>query len=115
MSFLFFAAAAAAATVASTQPAAPVPAVASTPATAVATATQPKRAVDVPASGFAAPPTKQEAAGDPNEMVCKRIVTTGTRFASKDCRTRAEWNQLAVDSRQATHDITDRQGGLNGK
>jgi hypothetical protein len=101
MSPLFFAAAAAAASVA----AAPTPAPAPIPV----------RTADVPASGFGAPPTKQEAAGDPNEMICKRIVSTGTRFASKDCRTRSEWNQLAVDSRQATHDLTANQGGLTTK
>ncbi len=81
-----------------------------------ATVSPPVKSVDVPASGFAAPPTKQEAAGNPNETICRRTVNTGTRFAVKDCRTRAEWNQLAVDSRQATHDMTDRQGGLsNGR
>jgi hypothetical protein len=79
-----------------------------------ATVSPPVKSVDVPASGFAAPPTKQETAGDPNETICKRTVNTGTRFAVKDCRTRAEWNQLAIDSRQATHDMTDRQGGLTG-
>ncbi len=74
----------------------------------------PSKSIDVPASGFAAPLTKQERAGDPAEVLCKRLSTTGTRFAVKDCRTRAEWGQLAVDSRQATHDMSDRQGGLSG-
>jgi hypothetical protein len=87
---------------------------AATPPT-TATISPPVKSVSVPASGYGAPPTKQELAGDPNQTVCKRIATTGTRFASQDCRTRAEWNQLAVDSRQATTDIRDRQGGLTAK
>ncbi len=78
-----------------------------------ATISPPVKSIDVPASGFAAPLTKQERAGNPAEVVCRSITTTGTRFAVKDCRTRAEWGQLAVDSRQAVHDMTDRQGGLS--
>jgi hypothetical protein len=74
----------------------------------------PSKSIDPPASGFAAPLTKQERAGDPKEVICKSISTTGTRFAVKDCRTRAEWGQLAIDSRQAVHDMSDRQGGLSG-
>ncbi len=73
----------------------------------------PTYAKDVPANGFASPPTPREIAGDPQQTICKRIATTGTRFPITDCRTRAEWNELAVDSRQATHDMTDRQGGLS--
>jgi hypothetical protein len=78
----------------------------------VANISPPSKSIDPPASGFAAPLTKQERAGDPKEVVCKTIATTGTRFPIKDCRSRSEWNQLAVDSRQATHDISDSQGGL---
>jgi hypothetical protein len=80
----------------------------------VANISPPSKSIDPPASGFAAPLTKQERAGDPKEVVCKTIATTGTRFPVKDCRTRSEWNQLAIDSRQAAHDISDRQGGLSG-
>jgi len=32
---------------------------------------------------------------DPNEMVCKRSDTTGSRLgANKQCHTRAEWDQM---------------------
>jgi hypothetical protein len=78
----------------------------------VANISPPSKSIDPPASGFAAPLTKQERAGDPKEVVCKTIATTGTRFPIKDCRTRSEWSQLAIDSRQATHDMSDRQGGM---
>jgi hypothetical protein len=72
----------------------------------------PSKAIDPPASGFAAPTFKQDK-GDQSQTVCKRVTTTGTRFAITDCRSRAEWNQLAIDSRDATHDMSDRQGGLS--
>jgi hypothetical protein len=72
----------------------------------------PSKSIDPPASGFASPTFKQDA-GDQSQTVCKRIATTGTRFAITDCRSRAEWNQLAIDSRQAAHDMSDRQGGLS--
>lgn len=75
----------------------------------------PTYAKDVPATGFASPPTPRDIAGDPRQTICKRIATTGTRFPVTDCRSRAEWNELAVDSRQATHDMSDRQGGLSAQ
>ncbi len=56
---------------------------------------------------------KPQQVGDPNEMICKRTVNSGTRFATKDCRTRAEWNQLATDSAKAVQDMTSRQGGAS--
>ena len=48
-----------------------------------------------------AAPSKTAAS---DKMVCKTIATTGTRFLSHDCRTQAEWDQLAADSRQTTAD-----------
>ena len=59
----------------------------------------PRTAV-VPPAVKAAP--GKTAASD--KMVCKSIATTGTRFMSHDCRTQAEWDQMAADSRQATAD-----------
>src|ERR1700722_7307411 len=70
-------------------------------------------AAGVSASGYASPPTKADAAGDPNEMVCKRITVVGTHLPSKDCRSRADWNQLTADSKTATHDLRANQNGLN--
>ena len=100
--FLILAAVAAAAT------AAPA-----TPAVTPLTYSPPAKSVDVPAVANGAPAMKQDLAGAPGDMICKRIVTTGTRFASKDCRTRSEWNQLSVDSHQATADMTARQNGFS--
>ena len=47
-----------------------------------------------------------------DKMVCKAIASTGTRFVKRDCRTQAEWDQVAADSRQAAQDMTSRQGGF---
>ena len=59
----------------------------------------PRTAVVPPAVNAA--PSKTAAS---DKMVCKTIATTGTRFVSHDCRTQAEWDQLAADSRQLTAD-----------
>ncbi len=73
----------------------------------------PVKRTSVPASGQAAPPTPAELAGAPDQTICKLIATTGTRFMKSDCRTRAEWNQLAVDSRQATLALQSGQNGFS--
>ena len=73
----------------------------------------PAKLTSVPASGEAAPPTPAELAGPPDQAICKLTATTGTRFMHSDCRTRAEWNQLAVDSRQATFDLQSGQNGFS--
>ena len=82
-----------------------------TPAVTPLTYSPPAKSVDVPAIANGAPAMKQDLAGAPGDMICKRTVATGTRFATKDCRTRAEWNQLTADSHQATLDMTSRQNG----
>ena len=73
----------------------------------------PVKLTSVPASGEAAPPTPAELAGSGDQTICKLIATTGTRFMRSDCRTRAEWNQLGVDSRQATLDLQSGQNGFS--
>ena len=73
----------------------------------------PAKLTNVPASGNAAPPTPTELAGPPDQAICKLVATTGTRFMRSDCRTRAEWNQLAVDSRQATLYLQSGQNGFS--
>ena len=38
---------------------------------------------------------------DPNERVCEKIITTGSRLASKTvCMTRAQWEQRKRDDRE---------------
>ncbi len=65
-------------------------------------AAQAPKATAVPAVNAA--PAKTAAS---DKMVCKAIASTGTRFVKHDCRTQAEWDQIAADSRQATQDMTD--------
>ncbi|WP_158912874.1 hypothetical protein [Caulobacter sp. S45] len=84
-------------------------------AAAAAAATAATSPPAVPAAGVPAATAKTVAIANPDEKVCKRIVTTGTRFSSSDCRTRAEWAQLSADSRQATTDMTTRSTGFSGK
>ena len=56
--------------------------------------------------GVAAPALSQEAAkpkkGDPDEIVCEKITTIGSRVATKRvCATRAEWAEKRKLDREA--------------
>ncbi len=62
--------------------------------------------VSVKTSPIAAAQAKPIKAVDADTMVCKTIETTGTRFTSRDCRTKGQWDQLAADSRDLTNDFT---------
>jgi hypothetical protein len=84
-----------------------------TPAVTPLTYSPPAKSVDAPAVANGSPAMKQDTLGKADDMICKRIVSTGTRFATKDCRTRGEWNQLTADSHQATLDMTSRQNGFS--
>ncbi len=84
-----------------------------TPAVTPLTYSPPAKSVDAPAIANGSPAMKQDTVGNADEMICKRTVSTGTRFATKSCRTRGEWNQLSVDSHQATLDMTSRQNGFS--
>lgn len=33
--------------------------------------------------------------GDPDEMICRDKIQTGTRFTREECRTRADWEERA--------------------
>ena len=83
------------------------------PAVTPLTYSPPTKSVDAPVVANGAPAMKQDTVGKADDMICKRTVATGTRFATKDCRTRAEWNQLTADSHQATLDMTARQNGFS--
>ena len=49
---------------------------------------------------------------DPDAMRCKVYTKTGTRIATKVCKTNREWEQAARDSREATEQI--QRGSLQG-
>ncbi|MGC1304051.1 MAG: hypothetical protein WA840_16915 [Caulobacteraceae bacterium] len=68
----------------------------------------------IPAATTAKPAVAQKAATDGDKIVCKYYATTGTRFAERDCRPKAQWDQIAADSKQATIDTVSRQTSLAG-
>lgn len=39
--------------------------------------------------------------GDPDRMVCRREKETGSRLASRTCKTAAEWEQERLDNQDA--------------
>lgn len=55
--------------------------------------------------------SKEAAKGGPNEVICKKMPPpAGTRLrARKECRTKAEWDALAAQTRDALRDGA-RQG-----
>ena len=42
---------------------------------------------------------------DPSKRVCKSVIPTGTRLSARECRTQAEWDEHA----RQTRDELDRQ------
>lgn len=53
---------------------------------------------------------------DPNQVICKREAEIGSRLGGhQDCRTRADWDQIARDSEQAVTLMQSRSGpGVTG-
>lgn len=45
---------------------------------------------------------------DPDEVTCKRIAKTGTRFNSKVCATNREWELSAENAKRATEEMQRR-------
>ena len=61
-------------------------------------------------SGFSAvavaettPPTKEA-----DEVVCKSSAKTGTRFRTKTCRSRAQWERMAEEAKRSYSETRDR-------
>lgn len=59
------------------------------------------------------PETMKEAqkvaeAGDPDEMVCRRVKQTTTRFTKKVCMKRKQWRDMAQDARRGTAQTQQR-------
>ena len=57
-----------------------------------------------------------EEAEDPDEWICKRIQKTGTRFKSKMCGTRAQWEESERQAKESTEKMRNRptQGSSTG-
>lgn len=56
-------------------------------------------------TGNPAGQANQVAAADNENMRCKTIIKTGTRLGTKVCKTEAQWDRDARDSRDATESI----------
>ena len=52
----------------------------------------------VAGNGKPVDPVRQVSQNVDDATLCKEIVYTGTRFSSKECHTRGEWKQMAVDA-----------------
>lgn len=80
---------------------------------ACASAPPAEKAKAAPAAA-AAPATKaaqptETARLDPNETICRRQITTGSRFAETRCQTRYQWEQ---EQREARKQTEDSQGSM---
>ncbi|MCP4048109.1 MAG: hypothetical protein GY732_19210 [Gammaproteobacteria bacterium] len=49
-----------------------------------------------------------EDAEDPNEWICKRVQKTGTRFKTKMCGTRAQWEESERKAKDVTEQMRNR-------
>ncbi|MGD9596952.1 MAG: hypothetical protein AB7G76_10450 [Steroidobacteraceae bacterium] len=85
---------------------------AGTPPATTTEATPPAAPPAAPAATPAAPPAAkqpQTARLDPNETVCRRQITTGSRFAETRCQTRQQWD---MEQREARKQTEDSQGSV---
>ena len=46
--------------------------------------------------------------GDPDEVICKRVQKTGTRFKEKVCATREQWANSEQYGRDTTRELQSR-------
>jgi invasion protein IalB len=53
----------------------------------------------------ASTPAKVEKTADQDQMICKSQVQTGTRFSTRICRTKAQWEEQTREARE----YVDRQ------
>jgi hypothetical protein len=51
--------------------------------------------------------------GDPDRIVCRREKETGSRLASRTCKTAAEWEQERLDNQDAMRNAQKSPAGLS--
>jgi hypothetical protein len=76
---------------------------------------QPAAAPAAPAAPAAAPAPKGK--NDPDKVVCRTILPTGTRLGgTRVCHTQAEWADITRDSQRTTESaqVHGFQGGARG-
>jgi invasion protein IalB len=62
-------------------------------------------------SSHAQPATTGTVAGDPNEVVCQKQESTGSRLARKKvCMTRAQWADRQLQDRQEIEKVQTQRG-----
>jgi len=49
-----------------------------------------------------------DEADDPDELICKRVKKTGTRFKTKLCGTRAHWEESERNAKDTTEMMRNR-------
>lgn len=69
--------------------------------------------VDVPEVAQVAHHTVQENTSDPDELICRRIKTTGSHRVTRVCMTRAEIEQRRAESRAMANKIRNAPDGMN--
>lgn len=64
--------------------------------------------VGVVALALAAPLHADNKTDSSDRMICKYRQETGTRFRTKICRTAAQWEEMAEQSRAGLKELVDR-------
>ena len=76
-----------------------------------AAADTPSATASTPAPAAAAPPPKpKHKAPDPNQVICKDETPLGSHIgASRQCMTRAQWDDISRQTQQRLNDTAQRQ------
>jgi len=71
------------------------------------------------AAAAAAETQPRAAANDPSRRVCRNVVRSGTRLASRYCRTQAEWDEAGESARrlvqEGQNEGSSRDGEMHGQ
>lgn len=51
---------------------------------------------------------EEKKAADPKDVVCKRDIPTGTRFATRICHTREEWAEIEEVAKRDASALANR-------
>lgn len=57
---------------------------------------------------LATPAAAGEKQKSPDDVICRTEAKTGTRFRSRDCRTRAQWEAQAEQQMRDAKEMIDR-------
>ena len=51
---------------------------------------------------------------DEDRIICKSVVATGTRFSTKTCKTKSQWDDAAREAHKFTEDNSSNWGCQSG-